>query len=106
MPDFRRFTPPWTVIDIGSAWVVTDASGQRLYYSYYEEEPGRRSTANLLTRDDARRLAIGCARLPEMLGATDDQDALFKMIESCERAADALGLETVAFLMAMARKDL
>jgi hypothetical protein len=37
----RRFPPPWSVEDIGAAFVVKDANGQQLAYVYYEEEPGR-----------------------------------------------------------------
>jgi hypothetical protein len=33
--------------------VARDASGQKLGYFYYEEEPGRRSAAKLLTKDEA-----------------------------------------------------
>jgi hypothetical protein len=35
----RRFPPPWTVEDIGAAFVVRDHNGQQLAYVYFEEEP-------------------------------------------------------------------
>jgi hypothetical protein len=63
----RRFPPPWTIEDTGVAFIVKDGSGQKLGYFYYEEEAGRRSTAKLLTKHEARRIAANVAKLLESL---------------------------------------
>jgi hypothetical protein len=60
----RRLPPPWTVEEIDVCFVVTDSTGQKLAYVYFEEEPGRRSAAKLLTKDEAQRIAA-IAKLPE-----------------------------------------
>jgi hypothetical protein len=66
LPD-RRSTIPWDIQDNGACFIVRDHRGRALAYLYYENEPGRRAAANLLTRDEARRIAINVAKMPELL---------------------------------------
>ena len=64
-----RFPPPWTVEELDNCFVVTDGAEQKLAYVYFEEETGRRSAGKLLSKDEARRIAVNLARLPELLMA-------------------------------------
>jgi ABC-type uncharacterized transport system substrate-binding protein len=59
----RRFPPPWTVEEQEACFTVRDRGGQALAYVYFEDEPGRRSAAKLLT-DEAQRIAASPIQQP------------------------------------------
>jgi hypothetical protein len=65
----RRFPPPWQVEQIPGGFKVLDASGQALAYIYARETKAEADIAKVLTLDEARRIAVNVARLPELLGA-------------------------------------
>ena len=69
----RRFPPPWSLEELNDAcFFVTDSAGQKLAYVYFEEEPDRRSAAKLLTKNEARRIAINMAKCLTCWGKEGD----------------------------------
>ena len=66
----RRFPPPWSIEELEACFVVKDKAGQKLAYVYFEDEPGRRSAAKLLTKVEARRIAVNIAK-PVHTGVED-----------------------------------
>jgi hypothetical protein len=59
----RRFPTPWTVEQIPAGFKVIDANGQALAYVYAADN----DAAQLLTPDEARRIASNIAKLPDLL---------------------------------------
>jgi hypothetical protein len=49
-------------------YVVRDATGQSIAYVYGRATEAEAMQAKVLTMDEARRIAINMARLPELLG--------------------------------------
>jgi hypothetical protein len=79
----RRFPPPWTVEETDACFIVKDHNGQALAYVYFEDEPGRQSAAQLLTRDEARRIAANIAKLPELLSTRSRDTRAAATVDIC-----------------------
>ena len=63
----RRMPAPWSVQKIAGGFVVVDAGGRRLAFVYADPDQHGANT-DMLTPDEARRVARNIARLPELMG--------------------------------------
>ena len=64
MPSPRRFWRPWSIDESEAYRPRRRQAGAGNVY--FENEPGRRSTAKLLTRDEAFLIAVTIAKLPSV----------------------------------------
>jgi hypothetical protein len=72
----RRFPPPWSVEQIPGGYKVLDANCQSLAYVYGRETA---DTANVLTMDEARRMASNIVKPPNYLAANPQAHDLGKL---------------------------
>jgi len=66
-PPARRFPPPWKAVRTPGEYKIEDANGLALAYIYAWGENGGVNNDGL-TVDEARRIAVGMARLPGLMG--------------------------------------
>jgi hypothetical protein len=58
---------PTPVEQTPGGFKVLDANGQALVYLYARETPNEANIAGVLTLDEARRIAVNVAKLPDLL---------------------------------------
>ena len=63
----RRFPAPWSIREFEQAFRIEDANGQAVAYTYFRRDENEARQANVLTYDEARRVAAKAA-----LGSTPD----------------------------------
>ena len=56
--------PLLSVEEEPTCFIVRDQTGQKLAHVYFEDDPGRRSAAKLLSRDQALRVAGQLCKAP------------------------------------------
>jgi transcriptional regulator with XRE-family HTH domain len=56
----------WSIEESSACFIVRDGDKQALAYVYYENESGRRSSAKLLTSDEAFPIAVNIAKPPSV----------------------------------------
>jgi hypothetical protein len=60
-------SPPWSVEEQATCFVVRDDKDEVFATVYYEQDPARRAATQLPTKDEARRIAAQFAKLPDPL---------------------------------------
>ena len=62
----KETSSPWRADKIAGGYVVRDANGRALAYIYSRDNEADALQAKVLTKDEARRIAVNIARLPQL----------------------------------------
>jgi hypothetical protein len=73
----RQFPVPWTVVELPQAFLIEDANKFTLAYVYFAEDSQRQGATGRMSKDEARRIAIGMAALPDLRAELRDQEKRF-----------------------------
>ena len=72
-PTTRRFPAPWTAVELQESFRIEDAKGFPVAYVYFADDRERQNVTGRMSRDEARRIAVGIAALPDLRAELRDQ---------------------------------
>jgi hypothetical protein len=73
MPSGRRFPAPWQAVELEDAYCIQDVNGFPVAYVYFADDLQQRAGTDRMSRNEARRMAVRIAALPELRQALRDQ---------------------------------
>jgi hypothetical protein len=65
-PAPRRFPAPWRMVEVSGGYMIQTADGRTLVH-VYGRDGVQSALPDMLTKDEARRIAAAIVRLPELL---------------------------------------
>ena len=76
-PANHRFPAPWTAVELQEAFRIEDAKAFPLAYVYFAADRERQTVMGRMSKDEARRIAISIAAIPDMRAELRDHDKRF-----------------------------
>ena len=73
----HRFPAPWTAVEAQEAFRIEDANGFPVAYVYFAADRERQTVMGRMSKDEARRIAISIAAVPEMRAELRDHEKRF-----------------------------
>jgi hypothetical protein len=73
-PTTRRFPAPWTAVELQEAFRIEDAKGFPVAYVYFALDRERQNVTGRMSKEEARRIAVNIAAIPELRRVLRDQD--------------------------------
>jgi len=72
-PPARNFPAPWQAVELEEAYCIQDANGFPVAYVCFADDAHQRAGTDRMSRNEARRMAVRIAALPDLRQALREQ---------------------------------